>query len=504
MIDPVPTAQKPAVRHRLRRATALAAALALAAASLPVLPVAADAQSASGHVVISEASATRILNLGLDKSLVVDLPTEAHDILVANPQVADAVMRTSRRIYLFGKKVGQTNIFVFDGKGRQVASLDIRIERDIAGLEAMLARYIPHSEIRAEMMSDNVVLTGSVATAQDSAKAASLARVFVEGGEATQGNFQSGFFSRPQQSQIVNLLQIQGDDQVQLKVTIAEVSRSIAKQLGLSTNILSNAGESGFSFSSLSGGTPSLTNGAPNLVDMNWATGLRTIQSQLQALDSTGLLRTLAEPTLTAVSGEEAHFRVGGTTNVVDSVETDSDTNQTVVEFKELAYGVALTFTPTVLGPGRIALKIRTEVREPTPQGQATMRRDFNSPGVRERIASTSVELPSGGSMVIAGLVQDEMRQVVSGLPGIKDVPILGTLFRSREFVRNETEVVIVVTPYLVRPVARSKIALPDEGFDPASDATGTFMGRLNKVYGTKQGNRPKGRYTGSIGFILK
>ena len=210
-------------------------------------------------------------------------------------------------------------------------------------------------------------------------------------------------------------------------------------------------------------------------------------------------MRTLAEPSLSAVSGEKAHFRVGGDFQVQEAIDS-----QGVVTFAQREYGISLTFTPVVLTEGRINLKIRTEVSEPTTQGTTTFRTDINFPGIRKRLADTTVELPSGGSMVIAGLIQDDVRQVVSGFPGLKDLPVLGSLFRSKEFVRNESEVIIIVTPYLVRPVARNKLAQPDENFTAAADAAGYFMGRVNRVYGTKRGKLPKGRYTGSVGFILK
>ncbi len=215
-------------------------------------------------------------------------------------------------------------------------------------------------------------------------------------------------------------------------------------------------------------------------------------------------MRTLAEPSLTAVSGEQAHFRSGGRYNVVREFDENTDDGGRSYRSEETRYGISLSFTPVVLSEGRISLKIRTEVSEPTTRGATNFGTFGNSPGVRERVADTTVELPSGGSMVIGGLIQDDVRQAVNGHPGLMSIPIFGSLFRSREFLRNETELLVLVTPYLVRPTARSKIARPDEGFQPASDAAGYFMGRVNRVYGTKQGDLPKGRYTGSIGFILK
>ena len=484
--------------------------LALATALQPVTVTVAHAQtSAQNYIRITEANASvpKLIRLGLDKSLVVDLPADAHDILVANPRVADAVTRTSRRLYLFGKQVGQTNVFVFDGKGKQIASLEILIERDIAGLEETLSRLIRNSNIRAEMINDNIVLTGSVQTPSDSAKAVQLAQVFVKGGEATEGqgaarNNATSFFSSPPESQIVNLLKIDGEDQVHLKVMIVEVQRAIVKQLGISTNATNDSSD-GFGFSNIASGAMQqiINNGSGG--SLNLTHGLNSVSAQLNALESVGVMRTLAEPSLTAVSGETAHFKAGGYYNVPEDIDQEPGEAPTVT-FRQAEYGVALSFTPTVLTEGRISLKLETAVQEPTATGATTFRPDINLPGMRNRSASTTVELPSGGSMVIAGLIQDDVRQIVSGYPGLKNIPVFGSLFRSREFIRNESEVMVIITPYLVRPTSRKNIVRPDENFEPASDSAGMFMGRVNRVYGTKQGNLPKGRYTGSIGFILK
>ncbi|MEM8748752.1 MAG: type II and III secretion system protein family protein [Pseudomonadota bacterium] len=484
------------------------ATLALATIAQPLAVSTSQAQSTSrNHIRITaaEAQTPQRIRLGLDKSLVVDLPADAHDILVANPEVADAVTRTSRRIYLFGKEIGQTNIFVFDGAGNQVAAMEISIERDIAGLQETLARLIPNSDIQVEMISDNIVLTGTVPNPQSAAKAVSLAEIFVKGGEQTQGGNQgnslAALFGDEPESQTVNLLKIQGEDQVHLKVTVAEVSRSVIKQLGITTTA-NNPGSDGFGFTARAGGVFQQIAAATLGGSVSLNHGLNSITGQLQALESAGVMRTLAEPSLTAISGEEANFNVGGRVQQPQDIENEE--NGVAIRYDTLEYGISLSFKPVVLTEGRISLKINTEVKEPTIQGSSTFNARANLPGIRHRQADTTVELPSGGSMVIAGLIQDDVRQVVSGHPGLKNIPVLGSLFRSREFIRNESEVMIVVTPYLVRPTARKQIAQPDENFMPASDAAGYFMGRINRVYGTKQGNLPKGRYTGSIGFILK
>jgi pilus assembly protein CpaC len=242
--------------------------------------------------------------------------------------------------------------------------------------------------------------------------------------------------------------------------------------------------------------------------------GASTLDSYLNAMEQAGVMKTLAEPTLTAVSGEKAEFKVGGEFSFLRDVQITEGTATTpgtiAKKFDQIDYGIGLEFLPVVLSPGRISLKVRTSVSEPTfeQSGQigALSRRNQSDtfPSLRKRLADTTVELPSGGSMMIAGLVRDDVRQVVGGYPGLKKLPILGALFRSRDYMRNETELVIIVTPYLVRPVARNKLNRPDDNFNVASDGAGIFLGKINRVYGTMKTDRPAGRYHGVVGYIYK
>ncbi|WP_018235346.1 type II and III secretion system protein family protein [Ensifer sp. BR816] len=489
---------------------------------LPSVPTAEAAASSVVRIVESGPGVKKKVNLGLNKAVVVDLPTDAHDILVADPALADAVTRTSRRIYLFGKTVGQTNIFVFGPNGEEIVSLDVAVERDVAGLEANLRRFIPEADINVEIVSDNVVLTGTVRTPLDSTKAVDLARAFLQGGEATTRNITAQgtngdadiFAEERQSSQIVNLLTVEGEDQVTLKVTVAEVSRQILKQLGF------NAAGAG-SWGSIAFRNPTNLGNAIGIdptATIAKTIGGTAIEAYVNAMEQAGVMRTLAEPSLTAISGQEAKFYVGGDFRLASgqevSRERDSDTGELVTsverETTDVEYGIRLNFKPVVLGPGRISLAIETDVSEPTFEGSVVTGdklsdiRGQTYLGIRRREASTSVELPSGGSIVIAGLVQDNIRQAMSGLPGASKIPILGTLFRSKDFQRNETELVIIATPYLVRPVARSALSRPDDNFNPANDLESFFLGRVNRIYGRPEAAPPVGRYHGNVGFIYK
>jgi len=514
------------LKHKIRNSAAVGVAFCLAFSGVPLHIAPFDL--APAQAVAADTSVIRIadggpgvrkrLQLGLNKALVVDLPADAHDILVADPTMADAVTRTSRRIYLFGKTVGQTNIFVFGAHGEEIVSLDVEIERDISGLQQNLRRFLPESDIKVEIISDNIVLSGTVRTPQDSAQAEKLANAFLKGGEATtrnitaQGNNGDAdiFAEDRQTSQIVNLLTIEGEDQVTLKVTVAEVSRQVLKQLGFNGSVSGPNGSIAFA-------NPSNLGNAINtfgLASLGGSIGNTSLATYMNAMEQAGVMRTLAEPSLTAISGQQANFYVGGEFRLPadQEVSFDEETGRPGVTrtVNSVDYGIELNFKPIVLSPGRISLNIETNVSEPTYEGSAVTGNGSSLAiqgntymSIRKREASTTVELPSGGSIVIAGLVQDNIRQAMSGLPGLSKVPVLGTLFRSKDFMRNETELVIIATPYLVRPVARSEIARPDDNFNPENDAASFFLNRVNKIYGRKE-PVAAGQYHGAVGFIYK
>ncbi|WP_349436866.1 type II and III secretion system protein family protein [Pararhizobium sp. A13] len=501
--------------RKLRGSVAGGLAFCLAFSGLPAQMFTAEAASQSlVRIAESGPGVRKTIRLGLNKAVVIDLPTDAHDILVADPTLADAVTRTSRRIYLFGKMVGQTNIFVFGPHGEEIVSLDLEIERDISNLEANLRRFLPDSDIKVEIISDNIVLTGTVRTPLDSTRVEELAKAFIKGGEATtrsitaQGtNGDADIFAEDRQaSQIVNLLRIDGEDQVMLKVTVAEVSRQVLKQLGFSGSIRSSTSGDGITFrnpANLGNAVSAIASSVTGTI----GSGTMGFTSYINAMEQAGVMRTLAEPSLTAISGKKASFSVGGEYRLPSEQEIDEDgaitrTNETV------EYGIGLDFTPVVLGPGRISLEIATEVSEPTWEGSVVNANAASIPGqtymsIRRRKASTSVELPSGGSIVIGGLVQDNIRQAMSGLPGVSKIPIFGTLFRSKDFIRNETELVIIATPYLVQPVARADLSRPDDNFNPTDDLSSAFLGEVNRIYGNRQA-APVGEYHGNVGFIYK
>ena len=500
-------------------------ALAMAATVAGALPaLAADPTQAMQTTTVRQVADTglsRTVLVGLNKSVVVDLPREARDILVSNPDIADAVIRTPTRIYITGIKGGQSNVIVFDRAGQQIVTLQLEVARDTAGLSAMLTRLIPDSNINVDVVSDNVVLSGSVKNAAESQRAQDVANMFVGGAaglsaSATGAQASTASSGQGSSSGIVNLLTIQGEDQVQVKVTVSEVQRNIVKQLGVDWNLQNiQIGPIYFSGSTslpygVNSTSPGNSFGATFLDSYNTAAegtsstadptvAYRKLGVTIKALEQTGLFKVLAEPTLTAISGESASFLAGGEY----PVPTGKDQSGNVtIEFKP--YGVALSMTPVVLSDGRISLHVKTEVSELSTQ---TLTLSGTSiPGLNVRRAETTLELPSGGSMVLGGLLQDSDRQAVARIPGLGSLPVLGELFRSRDFQRSETELVIIVTPYLVKPVPRTALATPDQGLATPTDSQTLLFGNLNRLYGGAAAAPAAAarKYQGNVGYIYQ
>ena len=446
-------------------------------------------------VGLGELGAIRDVRLAVNKSLVVDLPVDVKDVLVSGPSVADAVLKSTRKAFIIGGAVGQTNVFFFDALGDPVLTLNISVEPDFETLQLTLDRLMPDADVRVEGMNRGVALYGEVADAAQGQRAVDLAAAFLT---------QEG---APDPDSVVNMLAIRGGEQVMVKVTIAEVERNTVKQLGID---LGGQLSIGNTVLGLNHSPPFNTSRAPTssgnlLADKGCSlvagaiggvgqVGCSFINSTVRALEETGLLRTLAEPTLTAISGESASFLVGGEF----PVPIGFDDGKITLEFKP--YGVSLSMTPVVLSEGRISLRVKTEVSELTDNGSIAVAQGISIPGLNVRRAESTVELPSGGTIALAGLLQDNVKQVISGVPGLMKLPILGSLFQSRQYMRGQSELVILVTPFIARSNSRDAFAQPDDGLEMSGDAEAIFLGRLHKVYGSK--GRQAHQFHGSAGFI--
>jgi pilus assembly protein CpaC len=477
-------------------------------------------------------SASLVLPFG--KSAIIDLPADARDVLISNPQIADATIRTARRAYVIGRQLGQTNLFFFDAAGRQIANVEIRVEPDVEPLNDILRRHSSDSQIQAEALNGSIVLTGAARSAGDADRARQLAQQFL----ATNGGAGGG--EGP--DRIVNLIQVQGSEQVLVRVRVVEMSRTLVRQLGINANyeeminqlvgeddFIDLATRNGFSINgavlgglTATGGIaqnilrpnsyaypgptvdPTITPGQagvggyqfdPQTLQETWGPAhverAESTDATIEAFERAGLLRVLAEPNLTAISGEAARFLAGGEF----PVPVNSEDGQISVEFKP--FGVGLAFTPVVMSGGRISLKVATEVSELTSEGaistgdtpirnadgSTTVIRGITIPALQVRRAETTLEMSSGSSIVLAGLIQERTRHALEGVPGVMNTPVIGSLFRSRDFINNETELVIIVTPYLVRPTSPDRLRTPGDGFRNPSEGESLLTGRLNSLY---------------------
>lgn len=532
----------------MRRRHALASAAALLALAAPC----AFAQTVPNGMSASitqpgDQNVSRHVTLGVDKSMIVDLDAPAADVVISNPAIADAVVQTAQRIIFRGIRFGQTNALIFDRAGRPLLDLNILVETDLAALTKTIARHVPDSRVSVESLNGNVILTGRVDNLSQSDQVSRLVQAF---------------FPTDAQPQIVNMLQVNAADQVMLEVRIVEMQRSVIKQLGInlsgstsfgelasqslqqvlvggaplffdatpgglgfntvgvgvaqqamgpappSTNNFGGSVSNGFNVQGQSLGGASFNTGYTNYVGNRQQS---SVGAAINAMERIGIVKTLAEPNIVAMSGESSKFLAGGEFPVPVA---QNQNGEITVQFKP--YGVGLSFTPVVLSEGRISLKVSTEVSELTsqgafqgasrtftsPDGETVVVQGVTLPALTVRRAESVLELPSGGSMMMAGLISTKDRQTIDQLPGLKKLPILGALFQSRDFLSEETELVIIVTPYLVGPASKAQLRTPADGYVNATDPKTIFFGKLNETYG-RDGSpiRPED-YRAPVGFM--
>jgi len=433
-----------------------------------------QAQS-NGYLLISSMGSSQNVQLGLNKSLIVQLPSDVSEVIVSQPSVAGAIMRNKRSSIIRGVGAGETNVFFLDRNGRQIATIEISVVNDVSTLVSALRNIVPGSQINVDSFGERIVLSGTARSSDDIDRAMAIAVQFA-GGE----------------DNVANVMSVSGAQQVMLKVTVAEVQRETVRQLGINLSASLSVGNltTGMISAPPTGGASNVA--APNTFTAGFNGGGFAIDATLRALERRGALRTLASPTLTAISGGEATFLAGGEY----PVPVGFDDGKIIFEFKE--FGVKLNFSPTVRSNGIIALQVETSVSEPTTEG------GFNAGGItipatREREASTSVQMRSGETLAIAGLIEDKVRQQFNSLPGIGNIPILGALFRSRDFIRSQTELLILVTPVLVSPGGPAR--LPTDNLNFSGDAEAIFLGNMQRLYGVGQGGT--GQLNGSVGFVL-
>jgi pilus assembly protein CpaC len=525
------TAPLPLSRPARRPACALALIAALTG------PAPAQERPALGPAPVltvgaAEAGSTRRVELTAGRSVIVDLPRDAKEVFVANPAVANAVVRSTRKVFVIGMADGATSIFIMDAEGRQIAALDVTVARDLnlGTLRELLNQSIPGGRFDVRSSGASVLLSGSVNSSADAQQAIDIANAFVGLGSAgAASGAPSGGVGAGARGAVINNLTIRNKDQVMLRVTVVEVSRNVLKQFGINmtgnwtalnpVSTLTDTATGLVTAAPAGSYSPALNNSLPfpitggstpssNQLQASIKAGGFSLQATLKAFEQAGVSRILAEPTLTAISGEAAKFLAGGEFPVPASASCTIGSCTPGITYKP--YGVALSFTPVVLADNRISVRVATDVTEIDPQQSFSYVVGNNSvsvPGTRVRRSETTVELPSGGVMMTAGLIQQVNKQAITGLPGLINLPILGALFRSRDYQRQETELMIMCTPYIARAMEPKQVSRPDDNFVDASDGQAVLLGQINRLYGTvgPAGAAPLERtYRGRVGFIVE
>ncbi len=397
----------------------------------------------TGFALAQEYGVHKQLTLTVGKAQTVDFNQPITEILVSNPSVVDVGVLTKRRIYVVGRGVGDTNVLVFDQGNGTMASLDVNVSNDQFTLQRSLRQYFPEEPVTARMINREVILTGRVSTPSKAGQIRDIAKRFV----ATDQT-------------VVDLMTVEGEQQVMLQVKIVEVGRNVLKEYGIEPSI-ANLTSGNFSGALASNGNVGVTSTSFALGSLAYETAnTGPISVAIRGLEEKGLLNTLAEPNLTAISGQHAEFLAGGEY----PVPVAQQNNQITVEFKK--FGVSLGFTPLVLSNDKIQLELETEVS--TLSNEADIQSDqISIPSLNVRRAKTTIEMASGGSLMMAGLLQSDSINSLNSLPGVNKIPVIGKLFSSQSFQRNESELLVIVTPYLVRPTKKPAATLTSAYEEP-------------------------------------
>ncbi len=429
------------------------------------------------------------LTIELHKGRVIRLPRPAATVFVADPEIADVQAQSPSIVYLFGRRAGETSLYAVDENDQLLLRTHVVVQHNLTGLHEAIQQLLPTSRVEVTSVDGSIVLTGQVDSPIEAQELRELAERYLGDKET-----------------LLNRVQVDAPTQVHLRVRVAEVSRDVLKQFGINLEAFLKTGD--FAFGFVNGRAVSNAAGAflrepggANSAFGSFSNGNDVVNAAIDALAEEGLVNVLAEPNLTALSGETASFLAGGEF----PIPIDNGTNGLSIEFKE--FGISLAFTPTVLSADRISLKVRPEVSDLSEKGSITIN-GLVIPGLATRRAETTVELGSGQSFAIGGLMSSDIQTRLSKYPGLGDLPVLGTLFRSQRFQSNETELVIIVTPYLVRPVDAPVMALPTDGYRAPSDIERILEGRLHSARLQPGRGGPVGpegqRLAGPLGFVLE
>lgn len=462
---------------------ATAAVIAVSLAMAPSTGFAARAAAAT--------SDGAVFYVPLNRSELITTNTDMGEVVIADPEVADVVVHGKRRISVVGKSVGQTTLRVLDGNHKVIRSTDVFVTYDLPALRRALKQFLPGERIGVSLVNTRIALTGDISSASVASTAMEIAAEFIRAKlskqEAESRKVSDG---KTNDSPVINLMKVNAAQQVMLRIKVGEVQRDTVKNLGVSLQAFGSNGPDfllgtgiGRLAPAVSGGTQSFTyktlSASSNSKAFGTAgfwpnNGSQGIGGAIEALEKKGMFKVLAEPSLTAISGEEAEFLAGGEF----PIPVPQQNGVTSVEFKK--FGVAMKFTPYVLSQGRLRIQVAPEVSETSTENSFTTSDGYTVPSIVTRRASTTVELAPGESFMIAGLLRDNSTSTIQQLPGAGDIPILGALFRSVEYQRKETELVIAVTPYLVDPIKSADMKLPTDDYQPASFLESIFLGAVS------------------------
>ncbi len=433
------------------------------------------------------------LQLEVKKGRLLRLATPVSAVFVADPEVADVQAQSPTLLYIYGRRAGTTTLYAVDESQQVVLRRDVQVRHNLTRLRQVLAETIPDQPIALQSIDGGIVASGELASPVAAREAQEIIERFLGEGE-----------------KLVNRLKVAAPTQVSLHVRVAEVSREAVKLFGINWETLFSPGDFVFGLATGRGFLDPVTGSFNRLVDTAGTAGgvfgrYRTadvnVNTLIDALEREGLVTVLAQPNLTALSGETASFLAGGEF----PVPVGTANNEIQIEFKQ--FGISLAFTPTVLSPDRISLKVRPEVSDISEKGAVRVR-DLVIPALSTRRAETTVEIGSGQSFAIGGLISNSTRSSLDKFPGLGDIPVLGALFRSTNFQRSESELVIIVTPYLVRPVTSAALRTPLDELRPTSDLERILTGRLARAGiapGTGGPGRPGGpRLYGAAGFVIE
>lgn len=473
-------------------------------------------------VVLPLPVAAEEIEVQASRSTLIKSPHPMGEVIVADPTIADVHAHGSSYLSVLGKRPGTTTVRIFDKDRKLLQTYDVHVGYDLVAIRQALKNFLPDELIGVEMVNTNIALTGQVSNATAADRAVRIVSEFVQGKAGSNSGKTAGGGAAAENLGILNLLQVTSGQQVMLRVRVGEIQREALKELGVDLSAFNIAGSGSLIFGTgagLPGFFPPL-DGSDNrvpgsfiisdpLTDANGSRGIllgqytrnnRSVGGMLRALEHDGLFKLLAEPNLVAISGEEAEFLAGGE---IPIPVPQGGSGSTTISIEYKPFGVAVRFRPFVLNENRIRMEVQPEVSELDSANGVTIS-GFTVPALSTRRAKTTVELAPGESFMIAGLIKDQVRSSIEQLPGVKELPVLGALFRSTNFQRNESELVIAVTPYIVDPMKSSDVRLPTDNFAPASQMEMLFYGTLGALSGGTLQLSQTPSAEGPIGFMVE